>query len=156
MGRWTDREEKLSSLHKGDMEISSNCRNEAVPEHLVATGWQQNSLLGHGEAKDFGTCKSRKSPFGRLNVTWMFWLFSLPILIISSSEADGCKISIHAEERLMMRGFYVVRVGFQSVKGMTQQWGGRGNGFWHPDHWADVLHYAGKTKGQGQAFRWMS
>lgn len=56
----------------------------------------------------------------------------------------------------MMRGFYVERVGFQSVKGMTQQWGGRGNGFCHPDHWADVLHYAGKTKGQGQAFRWMS
>lgn len=50
----------------------------------------------------------------------------------------------------------VVHTGFQSVKCLTQQRGGRVNGFWHPDRWADVLHYAGKTKGQGQEFRWMS
>lgn len=73
------------------------------------------------------------------------------------TEADRCKISIHAEETLMMRVLRCVcRLPISEMHDTAVGWGGGGNGFWHPDHWADVLHYAGKTKGQGQEFRWMS
>lgn len=34
------------------------------------------------------------------------------------------------------------------------RWGG--NGFWHPDHWTDVLPYAGKTKGRIQVDEWVT
>ena len=79
----------------------------------------------------------------------------LPANTLHQSEADRCKTSIHAEESLMKRGLCRVCRLLISERHDTAVGVGV-NGCWHPDHWADVLHYAGKTKGQGQEFRGMS
>lgn len=87
-----------------------------------------------------------------------FWMYLLPTLISSYSQRLTDVKQASTQRRVWWWGFYVVYAGFQSAKSMTQQWGGGGggNGFWHLDHWADVLPCAGKTKGRIQVDEWVT